>query len=141
MLTVALAKLAAIVICVALSTVKTVPIALSSSSCNTSPTANVWTMQDWSDMNGSSSSYVAYFWAGKPGRQKFGTYRGSGTADGPYVFTGFRPAIVMVKRYDGGSDNWMIIDDTRDKYNICKNQLYPNLVDKIHLSNIHKSSL
>ncbi len=96
---------------------------------NTSPTANVWTMQDWSDMNGSSSSYVAYLWAGKPGLQKFGTYRGSGTADGPYVFTGFRPAIVMVKRYDGGSDNWMIIDDTRDKYNICKNQLYPNLVD------------
>ena len=80
-------------------------------------------------INEDTKSTILYIWHDVPGLQKFGSYRGSGTADGPYVFTGFRPAIVMVKRYDGGSDDWMIIDDTRDKYNICKNQLYANLVD------------
>ena len=42
---------------------------------------------------------IAYCFAGVDGFSKFGTYTGNGNADGPFVYTGFRPAWVMVKTY------------------------------------------
>ena len=57
--------------------------------------------------------------------QKFGSYEGNNSSDGTYVELGFRPAIIIVKNIDA-SQNWVIVDDERDSYNVAKNTLRPN---------------
>ena len=48
-------------------------------------------------VNGSGETYVAYCFAEKTGYSKFGSYTGNGNADGTFVYTGFKPAFVMLK--------------------------------------------
>ena len=48
-------------------------------------------------VNKSGSSYVAYIWHNVDGFQRFGKYTANGNADGPFVYTGFKPKIVLVK--------------------------------------------
>ena len=59
---------------------------------------------------------MAYIWHDVDGFQKFGQYIGNGANDGPFVYLGFRPAIVIVKRYNNDA-NWALCDDERNKYN------------------------
>jgi hypothetical protein len=60
---------------------------------------------------------------------EIGTYVGNGQADGPFIYTGFKPAWLMVKRTDASND-WFIIDNTRDDYqNPFADLLSPNLSD------------
>jgi hypothetical protein len=61
-------------------------------------------------------SYVAYCFAEKKGFSKFGSYNGNGNADGTFVYTGFKPAFIMVKGY-AGSDDWIMMDNKRSGYN------------------------
>jgi hypothetical protein len=61
------------------------------------------------------------------GYSAFGSYVGSGATDGSFIYTGFRPAFVMVKAYIGAGENWGIYDNKRDGYNIQNKLLYPNL--------------
>ena len=58
-----------------------------------------------SDTNASSENYIAYVWAGVQGFSKFGQYYGNGNAEGPFVYTGFKPAWVMVKK-TGATHSW-----------------------------------
>ncbi len=44
------------------------------------------------------------------------------------MYTGFRPAFVLCKRTDGG-DSWIILDSTRDTFNVANHSLWPNLSD------------
>jgi hypothetical protein len=67
--------------------------------------------------NNSGDNYVAYCFAPIAGYSAFGSYTGNGSADGPFVFCGFRPRWVMVKRTDSTSD-WYIWDTSRDTYNV-----------------------
>ena len=76
-------------------------------------------------VNGSGVTYVAYSFAPIAGYSAFGKYTGNGSADGPFVFTGFRPAFVMMRRIDSTS-NWGILDSSRNLYNLTNNTLYPN---------------
>jgi len=69
---------------------------------------------------------ICYCFHSVEGYSKFGSYTGNGSADGPFVYTGFRPAFVMVKRADG-AQNWPIVDTGRDTYNIANKRLFPNL--------------
>ena len=73
----------------------------------------------------SSATYVAYVWQERPGYSKFGKYTGNGSADGAFVFTGFRPAWVMTKRTDS-SDHWNISDAKRGDFNEIDEALYAN---------------
>jgi hypothetical protein len=66
--------------------------------------------------NRSGSSNVAYCFAEVEGYSKFGSYTGNGSTDGPFVYTGFRPAFVMVKRTDA-ADSWGMFDGVRDTDN------------------------
>jgi hypothetical protein len=59
---------------------------------------------------------VAYCFAPVAGYSAFGSYTGNGSADGPFVYTGFRPRYVMIKRTDN-SGAWTILDTARDTYN------------------------
>jgi hypothetical protein len=93
---------------------------------NTSPTSSVFSVGNWGGVNGNTSTYVAYCFAPVAGYSAFGSYTGNGSADGPFVYTGFRPRFVLIKRTDGGSENWWILDTSRDPYNTLGNALFPN---------------
>ena len=82
----------------------------------TLPTSSVFTVGASVNTNGSGSNYVAYCFAEKQGYSKFGRYTGSGNANGPFIYTGFRPAYVLIKP-DGANNHWVAMDTTRDEYN------------------------
>jgi hypothetical protein len=75
--------------------------------------------------NKSSINYVAYCFAEKQGYSKFGKYVGNGNADGPFVYTGFKPAFVMQKRTDS-TGAWHMFDSKRNLFNEVDNYLYAN---------------
>ena len=83
---------------------------------DTAPTSSVFTLGTNGDVNTSGRTQVAYVFAEVEGYSKFGSYTGNGNADGAFVFTGFRPAWVMVKRTDS-ANNWVINDTTRSPFN------------------------
>ena len=75
--------------------------------------------------NVSGSKYTAYAFAEKQGYSRFSSYVGNGNANGAFVYTGFKPAFVMVKRSDGTSD-WTILDNKREGYNLINKRLVAN---------------
>jgi hypothetical protein len=93
---------------------------------DTTPTTSLFTVGSSSSVNGSALTYVAYCFAEIKGFSKFGTYTGNGSANGTFVYTGFKPAFVMIK-YTGSDEGWVIIDDTRNTYNPESLYLYANL--------------
>jgi len=80
---------------------------------NTTPTSSVFSIGSDDQVNGSGQTYIAYCFADVQGYSKFGSYVGNGNADGTFVYTGFKPAFVMTKEWEGTSD-WYINDTTRD---------------------------
>ena len=92
---------------------------------STSPTSSVFSLGTDSRPNGSGTTYVAYLFAEVAGFSKFGSYTGNGSADGPFVYLGFRPRWVLVKRADSTGD-WNLHDTSRDTYNVADKSLFPN---------------
>jgi len=64
-----------------------------------------------------SYTYVMYCFAAVAGYSAFGSYTGNGSTDGPFVYTGFRPRYVMVKRKDS-TGWWYPFDTARNTYNV-----------------------
>ena len=79
-------------------------------------------------VNVNGSNYVAYAFKSKQGFSKFGKYTGNGNANGPFVYTGFKPAFVMLKRINTTS-NWIIMDNKRNTFNEMESRLFPNLTN------------
>ena len=77
-----------------------------------------------SAVNGNNSTYVAYCFAEKQGYSKFGSYKGNGNSNGPFVYTGFKPAFVMTKRIDANA-GWTIYD-TKRGFNGNNYELFPH---------------
>ena len=97
---------------------------------DTTPTSTVWTMGSGSTVNYNGRNFVAYVFAEKQGYSKFGEFKGNGNADGPFIYTGFQPACVIIKIYSGsGTGNWYIFDNKRIGYNDDNNYLLPNLTN------------
>jgi hypothetical protein len=92
----------------------------------TLPTSSVFSVGASVNTNGSGDNYVAYAFAEKQGYSKFGSYVGNGSADGPFVYTGFKPAFLIMKRTDS-TGNWVMFDTKRDTHNVTKHRLFPNL--------------
>jgi len=92
---------------------------------NTAPTSTVFSIGTDSTPNTNGGTYVAYCFAPVAGFSALGSYTGNGSTDGPFVFTGMRPAYVMIKRTDSASD-WYVWDTKRDTYNVVTNTLLPN---------------
>lgn len=93
---------------------------------NTEPTSTVFTVGTDNDTNANTYNYVAYLFSEVAGFSKFGSYTGNGSADGPFVYCGFRPRFILVKRTDTTGD-WFIYDTARNAYNVAPNYLQPNL--------------
>jgi hypothetical protein len=90
---------------------------------NTAPTSSVISVSGVSaEINNTGGTYVAYCWAEIAGFSKFGSYTGNGSADGPFVYTGFRPKYIMFKNSSAVSD-WHIEDTSRDTYNVANKYL------------------
>jgi len=96
---------------------------------NTSPTSSVFTAGTTGNINGSGVSYIAYCFAEKQGFSKMKSYTGNGNADGTFVYTGFKPAWVMIKKTTGTNGWWGIQDNKRDPENIVDKTLYANVSD------------
>lgn len=93
---------------------------------NTAPTSSVFSLGTGSDVNASSGTYVAYLWSEVAGFSKLGSYTGNGSSDGPFVYCGFKPRWILIKRTDSTS-NWGLIDTSRDTYNAAVKFLNPDL--------------
>ena len=78
--------------------------------------------------NGNGDTYISYVFADVQGYSKFGSYTGNGSSDGTFVYTGFKPAFVMVKRTDTTND-WKIIDNKRATFNVAGKTLKANSSD------------
>jgi hypothetical protein len=80
--------------------------------------------------NESGGTFVAYCWAEIAGFSKFGSYVGNGSADGPFVYTGFRPKYVMIKNSSGASGGfWFIFDTSRSTSNVATHRVWANSSD------------
>jgi len=94
---------------------------------DTAPSSTVVTLGNSGISNvGSGTTMIMYCFAEKKGFSKFGSYSGNGNADGTFVYTGFKPAFVMIKLYNTTVDNWYVQDSKRIGYNPKNAQLFPN---------------
>jgi len=94
---------------------------------DTSPTSSVFSLGTTGRVNANTENLIAYAFHSVDGYSKVGSYTGNGSDDGTFVYTGFRPAYVMIKRTDSTS-NWVSLDSTRDPENATPYKiLYPNL--------------
>ena len=114
-------------------------IALNTSDAQWQPSSNGWISDltsnqtigfsigssDIDNVNQGGQTFVAYCFAEKKGYSKFGEYGGNNNADGTFVYTGFKPAFVMLKRKDAVAD-WVMKDNRRPGYNVTDDILYPN---------------
>ena len=78
------------------------------------------------EMNKTGRTYISYVFSEVPGYSAFGSYTGNTSTDGPFIYTGFRPAWVMLKRTDAAGHNWFVLDATRNSYNVLGAYLNPN---------------
>lgn len=94
----------------------------------TAPTSTVFSVgAGGQGTNNSGYTIIAYCFAPISGYSAFGSYTGNGSSDGPFVYCGFRPRFVLIKRSDSGAENWRIVDTTRGPYNVFGiEELYPN---------------
>jgi hypothetical protein len=92
---------------------------------DTTPTSTVFTVGSAGDVNTSSGTHVAYCFAEIQGYSKFGKYTGNNSADGTFVYTGFKPAFILIKRLDS-TGSWVINDSTRNPTNQANNTLVPD---------------
>jgi len=93
---------------------------------STTPTSTVFSIGNNPDTNQSTKNIIAYCWSEVEGYSKFGSYTGNGTdGDGPFVWCGFKPRFIMLKRTDN-SAHWGTYDTERDTYNEMSKSLSPS---------------
>ena len=91
--------------------------------------------------NGASQNYVAYCFAEKQGYSKFGSYVGNGSLDGSFVYTGFKPAFLLVKIITASGYDWRLVDSTRNTFNLTDKLLMPNNTSAEFDGSTHASNL
>ena len=82
----------------------------------TAPTSSVFSIGTATGTNTSSATYIAYCWHSVEGFSKFGSYTGTTSSDGPFIYTGFTPSWVMIKRISSTGE-WFILDKARNPNN------------------------
>jgi len=91
------------------------------------PTSSVWETEGSAWLTPTSGTAIAYCFAPKKGFSKFGTYVGNGNANGAFIYTGFKPAFVLLKNTDTSGEWWIINDNKRDIDNPIEKDLFPNI--------------
>ena len=85
--------------------------------------ASTFRVSGWQAVAVANGTYVAYCFAEKQGYSKFGSYVGNGIADGTFIYTGFKPAFIMVKT-TLVTDEWNVYDTKRSGFNPNNDALY-----------------
>jgi hypothetical protein len=100
---------------------------------STAPTSSVFSIgsaaNTGTDLNVNGSTYVAYCFAAVAGYSAFGKYTGNGSADGPFVYLGFRPRYLLIKSSVVAGGTWVVFDSARSTYNVTGEKLAPNTAD------------
>lgn len=92
----------------------------------TTPSSAIVTLgSGWTNTN--HGNVVAYCFAEIPGFSSFGQWTGNGSADGPFIYTDFKPAVVIAKQTNTSGQNWYILNNESSTYNVVNRRLYPNL--------------
>ena len=95
---------------------------------STDPTNSVFSLGNAiGKQNRNGSNFLALCWTAVEGFSRFGSYTGNGSADGTFIYTGFRPRWVMVKSSSNSNEHWLILDTKRDPYNLSEATMYANL--------------
>ena len=104
---------------------------------DTTPTSSVFSLGTDNSWNGTN---IFYCFAEKQGYSKFGSYTGNGSADGTFVYTGFKPAFFICKRYNDAGYDWLMYDNKRQvSFNVVDDFLKPNLADAETTGNANQS--
>ena len=96
---------------------------------DTEPTSDVFSIGTSGAMSENGGTYVAYCWAEIEGFSKFGKYIGNGNSDGPFVYLGFKPAWVLIKRTTTDGYYWTLFDNARKPTNPVNHTLNPDQVN------------
>jgi hypothetical protein len=95
----------------------------------TTPTNSVFSVK-YNYEHISTNRFVAYCWTPIAGYSAFGRYTGNGVTNGPFVYTGFRPRLIMIKNITFGgvtTSDWFIRDTARDTYNVANKHLWADV--------------
>ena len=93
---------------------------------DTEPTSSVFSVGTAVATNSSTENLIAYCFAEKKGYSKFGSYTGNGNDDGTFVYTGFKPAWIIIKESSHSGNAWHIRDIKRSPINVVDDSLYAN---------------
>jgi len=107
---------------------------------DTSPSSTVFTMGNGGNANNnyqSGDDIICYYFDEVQGYSKFGKYTGNNNADGPFVYTGFKPAWLLIKNTSSAGNSWVLLDNKRQGFNVENDFLFPNATDaeSVNLSN------
>jgi len=92
---------------------------------DTAPTTSVFSVGTVANCNSSGVNYVAYCFSNIPGFSKVGGYSGNGNANGTFVYTGFKPSFIFIKRTNDAG-NWVLKSQVSPGYNVNNNYIYGN---------------
>jgi hypothetical protein len=96
---------------------------------DTAPTSSVFSVGTNANVNANNDTYVAYCFAAVAGYSAFGSYTGNSSADGPFVYLGFRPRYLLIKSSVVAGGTWVVFDSARSTYNVTGEKLAPNTAD------------
>ena len=91
------------------------------------PGSSTFAVTDAANVNTNTSNYIAYCFHSVEGYSKVGKYTGNGATSGPFVYTGFRPAFIMVKLTTAASGQWVMFDNKRDPDNPTGRVFYADI--------------
>ena len=92
---------------------------------NTAPTSSVFSVGSGAGTNYNGENLICYLF-GDSSMSKMGSYTGNGSTNGTFVYLNFKPALIIVKCTSAGNENWMMLDNKRDGYNVENEQLFTN---------------
>ena len=96
---------------------------------DTEPTSDVFSIGTSGAMSENGGTYVAYCWTEIEGFSRFGKYIGNGNSDGSFVYLGFKPAWVLIKRTTTDGYYWTLFDNARKPTNPVNHTLNPDQVN------------
>ena len=91
---------------------------------STAPTSSVFSLGTNTGTNANTETFVAYCFAPIAGYSAIGKYTGNGSADGPFVYLGFRPRFILYKNASYAGTGWAMLDSSRDTFNVLNDRLF-----------------
>lgn len=102
---------------------------------DTAPTSSVFSVGTNALVNTNNDTYLAYLWTEISGFSRFGSYTGNGSADGPFVYCGFKPRFTLIKATSYSGEYWWIHNSVIGTINPIYTMITPTLTNAEASSN------